>query len=88
MEHSRYAICRGATKWARLLYEGALPVGTPTSNKPYRIAIDEVRAGLVRFTLVPPGRRFVSNAATVSPEPQPKPNLLPNPEPQKSQPDL
>lgn len=49
---SRFAICRAATRRARMIWAGAPLLRQPTSLKPCRMALDEVRAGAVAFSFV------------------------------------
>ena len=62
---SKYRMILMAAKRARQLQAGAKPLVHTTSRKTARIALEEMRAGVVRFEYLHP----LINAETVSKEP-------------------
>lgn len=49
---NKYSMVKGAARRARQLQSGAPPLGVSQSLKACRVAVDEVRAGLVTYSLV------------------------------------
>ena len=48
---NKYSLVKGAARRARQLHGGAPALGVSKSLKPCRVAQDEVRAGLVGYTV-------------------------------------
>jgi DNA-directed RNA polymerase subunit omega len=50
--NNKYSLVKGAARRARQLQSGAPPLGVPSSMKACRVAQDEIRAGVVTFTVI------------------------------------
>lgn len=48
---NKYSMVKGAARRARQLQSGAPPLGVSQSLKACRVAVDEVRAGLVTYSV-------------------------------------